>query len=78
MQCDRFLKISECDANAKMDLHYQPWHVSGMHRLAQALSGQGKELMRRGLYWVWRVRGMHQLAPALSSRGKRLVRSGVP
>jgi hypothetical protein len=49
-----------------------------MHRLAQALSGQGKELMRRGLYWVWRVRGMHQLAPALSSRGKRLVRSGVP
>jgi hypothetical protein len=25
MRCDHFEEFSECDANAKIDSHYQPW-----------------------------------------------------
>jgi hypothetical protein len=27
MRCDHFEEFSECDANAKIDLHYEPWRL---------------------------------------------------
>jgi hypothetical protein len=27
MRCDHFEEFSECDANAKIDSHYQPWRA---------------------------------------------------